>query len=180
MATNLTTTTQFANRYGLNVNIYASTDTTMSSALMTIDFANVSDIDISGERTWATGGQAHSNKIGFNDPIRGTFTLSTQILTSELLNLMAGGTAGSATNTVVFENTPNAMPKYYIISAETVWQDADGNTYDETLTFHKASPQRAFNITYNGEGDPVSVDVVFDLLEDSNGKVLTITKADHT
>lgn len=176
---NLTTTTQFANRYGLNLKIYDFADASLSTALMDIDFVNVSNIDISGDRTWATGGQAHSNKIGFNDPVQGTVTLSTQILTMELLNLMAGGTAGSGTTTVVFENTPNAMPKYYILTAETVWQDAAGNTYAENLTFHKVSPQRAFNIEYNGEGDPVSVDVVFDLLEDANGKVLTITKTDN-
>ena len=176
----ISTTTQFANRYGLNVNIYAATDTSMSSALTTIDFVNVSDIDISGDRTWATSGQAHVNKIGFNDPVQGTFKLSTQIMTMELLNMMAGGTVGSGTTGVVFENTANSMPKYYIIKAETVWQDAAGATYDETITFHKACPKRALNISYNGDGDPVSVDVEFDLLQDSNGKVLTITKADHT
>ena len=175
----IATTTQFANRYGLNITIYAATDISMSDALMTIDFANVSDIDISGDRTWATGGQGHVNKIGFNDPVRGTFKLSTQLMTMELLNLMAGGTAGSGTTTVVFENKANDVPKYYIIKAETVWQDAAGLTYDETMTFHKACPKRALNISYNGDGDPTSVDVEFDLLQDDDGKVLTITKADH-
>ena len=87
--------TQFANRYGLNVEIYASTDAEMSNALMTIDFANVSDISLSGDRTWATGGQDHANRIGFNNPVEGTFKLSTQIMTMELLNLMAGGTPGA-------------------------------------------------------------------------------------
>mgnify|MGYP003310335098 CR=1 FL=1 len=175
----IASTTQFANRYGLNISIYASTDTSMSTALMTIDFANVSDIDISGDRTWATGGQGHVNKIGFNDPVQGTFKLSTQLMTMELLNLMAGGTAGSGTTTVVFKNEANEVPKYYIIKAETVWQGADGATYDETMTFHKACPKRALNISYNGDGDPTSVDVEFDLLQDDNGKVLTIAKADH-
>lgn len=176
----IATTTQFANRYGLNISIYAADDTTMASALMTIDFANVSDIDISGDRTWATGGQGHVNKIGFNDPVQGTFKLSTQLMTMELLNLMAGGEAGSGTTTVTFENKTNDAPKYYIIKAETVWQDAAGATYDETMTFHKACPKRALNISYNGDGDPTSVDVEFDLLQDDNGKVLTVTKADHT
>ena len=179
MANNLSTTTQFANRYGLNVDIYAHDDTSMSTPLMHIDFVNVSDIDISGDRTWATGGQAHVNKIGFNDPVQGTFKLSTQIMTMEMLNMMAGGSVGSGTTSVTFENTANAMPKYYIVKAETVWQDADGLTYDETITFHKACPKRALNISYNGDGDPVSVDVEFDLLQNSEGKVLTITKADR-
>ena len=172
----ITTTTQFANRYGLNIEIYAHTDTQMATPLMTIDFANVSDVDVSGDRTWATGGQDHSNKIGFNDPLQGTLKLSTQIMTMELLTLMAGGDISTASTTVVFENTANAMPKYYIIKAETVWQDADGLTYSETLTFHKACPKRAFNISYNGEGDPTSVDVEFDLMQDANGKVLTVEK----
>ena len=172
--------TQFANRYGLNVGIYASTDAEMETPLMTIDFANVSDIDVGGDRTWATGGQSHANKIGFNNPIEGTFKLSTQIMTMELLNLMAGGTPSEGTTTVVFENTTNSMPKYFIIKAETVWQDAEGLTYAETLTFHKACPKRALNISYSGDGDPTSVDVEFDLMQDSNGKVLTVEKADTT
>lgn len=173
-------TTQLANRYGLNVTIYASTDASMETPLMTVDFANVSDIEISGDRTWATGGQDHANKIGFNNPIEGTFKLSTQIMTMELLNLMAGGVPGEGTTTVVFENTTNSMPKYYVIKAETVWQDADGLTYAETLTFHKACPKRALNLSYSGDGDPISVDIEFDLLQDADGKVLTIKKADNT
>lgn len=175
----LTTTTKFANRYGLNVSIYAADDATMTTPLMTIDFANVSDVDISGDRTWATGGQDHSNKIGFNNPVEGTLTLSTQIMTSELLNLMAGGTAGSAQDTIVFQNTSNAAPQYYKIKAETVWQDDAGTTYSETMTFHKACPQRACKISYSGDGDPTSVDVVFDLLQDADGKVLSVAKAEN-
>ena len=69
-----TNTTQFANRYGLDVKIYAfGAEVTEGDELMTIDFANVCDVDISGDRTWATGGQNHVNKIAFNDPIQGTF-----------------------------------------------------------------------------------------------------------
>ena len=99
-------TTQFANRYGLNIEIFASTDAEMKTALMTIDFANVSDISLSGDRTWATGGQDHANKIGFNNPIEGTFKLSTQIMTMELLNLMAGGTPGASTSRGVSPSPP--------------------------------------------------------------------------
>lgn len=178
----LSTTTNLANRYGLNVEIYAMDDTIgTDTPLMTIDFANVSDISLSGDRVWATGGQDHANRIGFNNPMEGTMTLSTQIMTAELLNLVAGADMEETlTNTIVFENTSNAAPKYYQIKAETVWQDADGSVYDETLTFHKVSPQKAYNISYSGEGDPTSVDVVFDLLQNADGKILTVTKADQT
>lgn len=172
----ITNTTQFANRYGLNIEIFAHTDTAMATPLMAIDFANVSEVNIAGERTWATGGQDHANKIGFNDPLQGTLKLSTQIMTMELIALMSGSSIDDAATTVTFVNNTNTAPKYYIIKAETVWQDADGNTYSETLTFHKACPKRAFNISYNGEGDPTSVDVEFDLLQDAEGKVLTVSK----
>lgn len=172
-------TTQYANRYGLNVKFYAESDTSMSTPLIAVDFANVSDIEISGDRVWATGGQGHVNKIGFDNPIQGTFKLSTQILTSQLLALMAGGDVAGVENTIEFKNTPNAAPKAYIVKAETVWQDASGTVYDETMTFHKALPKKALNISYNGDGDPTSVDIEFDLMENADHKVLTINKADH-
>lgn len=176
----ITNNTQFANRYGLNVKISAF-GAASTSPLMTIDFANVSDISLSGDRTWATGGQDHANKIGFNNPLEGTFKLSTQIMTVQLLELMSGQTPGTnGATSVVFENTVNSMPKYFVIEAETVWQDAAGITYAETLTFHKACPRRALNISYSGDGDPTSVDIEFDLMQDNDGKVLTVTKADQT
>lgn len=176
----LTNTTQFANRYGLDIKILAlGTDTAAEDALMTIDFANVCDVDISGDRVWATGGQGHVNKIAFNDPIQGTFKISTQILTAQLLALMAGNDLSVAgdTNEIVFQNTDNATPTYYTVVATTVWQDASGTTYSETLTFHKVCPKRALNISYSGEGDPTSVDIEFDVLQADDGKVLTIVKA---
>ena len=180
----LTNKTQFANRYGLNIGIYnMADDITSAQPVLFIDFANVCDVDISGDRVWATGGRAHANKIAFNDPIQGTFTISTQILTTQLLALLAGNeipAADGADTEVVFQNTTNSTPKYYKVKADTVWQDATGETYAETLIFHKATPDRAFNISYSGEGDPTSVDVVFDALEDENGKVLTIRKAGET
>ena len=174
----LTTTTQFANRYGLDIEIYElNANIESDEPLMTIDFANVCDVDISGDRTWATGGQTHANKIAFNDPIQGTFKISTQIMTSKLLALMAGEDVEQTEADIVFRNTANSTPKYYIVMATTVWQDAEGTTYSEKLKFHKACPKRALNISYSGEGDPTSVDIEFDALEDSDGNVLTITKA---
>lgn len=172
----LTKTTQFANRCGLNIEIFASTDAEMATSLLAIDFANVSEVNVTGERTWATGGQDHANKIGFNDPLQGTLKLSTQIMTMELLALMSGNDVQEAGTSVVFENSANSAPKYYIIKAETVWQDADGKTYSEELIFHKVCPKRAFNISYNGDGDPASTDIEFDLLQDADGKVLTVKK----
>lgn len=180
----VTNTTQFANRYGLDIKIYELGKQAAEPAedpIMTIGFANECALELSGERVWATGGQAHSNKIAFNDPIEGTFTISTQVMTSQVIALVAGADVKATPGLeVTFENTPNSNPKYYTVVCTTVWQDAAGVTYDETITLYKATPSRAFNITYSGEGEPLSVDVQFDLLEDDSGKVVTITKADKT
>lgn len=172
-------TSQMANRYGLNTKIYDySTYTgTSDTELLTIDFANVSDIQLSGDTVWATGGQSHGNIVGFNNPLTGTFKLSTQIMTTQLLALIAGQDLSTTTDTVVFENTAaNTMPKYFVITSETVWQSKDGETFNEDLTFHKAIAKRALNIQYNGDGDPVSVDIEFELAQNDDGKLLTIKK----
>lgn len=175
---------QMANRYGLNTKIYKYGEYTggeSDQAIMTINFANISEIALSGDTVWATGGQSHGNIVGFNNPLTGTFKLSTQIMTTELLALIAGQDIDTTTNTVVFENTAsNTMPKYFTITSETVWQSKDGETFNEDLTFHKAIAKRALNISYNGDGDPVSVDIEFELAQDDNGKLLTIAKESAT
>lgn len=170
---------QFSNRYGLDITIKKFGET--SGSELTIDFANVCDVNISGDRVWATGGQDHSNKIAFNNPLEGTFKISTQIMTTQLLALMSGDDNPASvtdTSTVVFKNdAASACPEYFEITATTVWQDANGVTYSETMTFHKVCPKRALNISYSGTGDPTSVDVEFDVLADASGNVVTITKA---
>ena len=167
-----------ANRLGLDVALYAMTDTTMQTALITIDYANVSTVDVSGDVVWATGGQKHGNKIAFYNPLEGTITISTQLMTTDLLNVIAGGTAGASSLTSIeFKNGASVAPTYYILKATTVWQLDDGTTCSETITCHKVTPVRAYNIQYSGEGDPTSVDVTFQMLEDDSGKVMTVLKA---
>lgn len=165
-----------ANRYGLNFKLYAYTDTEMQTLLMEIPFVNISSIELAGDRTWATGGRAHANKVGFNDPIQGTITMSTQIFTTQLLHLLVGNNLASTVETVDFVNSKNRVPKYYIMNGETAWQDPDGKIYDETLTLFKISPRTAYNISYSGEGDPTSMDIVFDLFENDNKQVLKVER----
>lgn len=171
--------TKLANRFGLDTKIYATTDTTRNTALLTLDYVNMSDIDISAERVFATGGQEGADMFGFDDPITGTFTLSTQCLPTELLALISGSDMSSFdSNTVDFQQTPNTPPKYYSVESDTVWTDDDGKSYTETLLFYKVCPRKALKIQYNGKGDPTSVDIVFDVMQNSDGKALTITRAD--
>lgn len=171
--------TKMANRFGLDTKVYELDDTTFTSPLLTLDYVNMSDIDINSERVYATGGQDGADTVGFDDPIKGTFTLSTQCLPTELLALMSGADMSAFTgNTVEFKRDPHSAPKYYILKSSTVWCGEDGTTYAENLTFHKVSPRKALKIQYNGKGDPTSVDIVFDVMEDSNGKALTIVRDD--
>lgn len=180
----LTQTTQMANRYGLNTKLYDYSTYTgdgNDEPVMVIDFANVSEISIEGDTVWATGGQARGNKVGFNNPISGSFKLSTQILTAQILSLLAGKDVKNAGDTIVFENTADGtIPPYYVITSETVWQDENGVKYSEDLTFHKAKAKRALNITYDGGGDPISVDIEFELADNAEGKLLSITHSDSS
>lgn len=178
----LTKTSQLANRFGLNTKLYAYgsyTGDESDEPVMVLDFANISEINIEGDTVWATGGQSHGNKVGFNNPMSGSFKISTQIITSEILTLLAGKDVATASNEIVFENTADGMlSPYYTITSETVWQDKDGTKYSEDLVFFKAKAKRAFNIAYDGSGDPVSVDVEFELAEDDEGRLFKVTRAD--
>ena len=177
----LSNTSKFANRYGLDVQVYAYSDGSIpaeGTPLITIDFANSCALDVSGERVWATGGQEHANMIGFNNPVQGTLTISTQILTNELLALLSGQEINDELSEIVFKNDAQTMPKFYTLKAATVWQTSAGDTYSEVMTFHKVTPQRAYNINYTGDGDPTSMDIVFDVLQAEDGKVLTVAKND--
>ena len=171
----LTDAMQFANRCGLNVNIFKYPKSGEAAAVE-VPFANECALSVNGDTAWATGGQHAAKAIGFPNPIEGTFKISTQIMTNAILALISGADATQASDEIVFKNDPEAATVYYVIEADTVWKDKAGATHAEDITVHKALPKRAYNITYNGSGDPVSVDVEFELLEDEDGKVVTINK----
>lgn len=177
----LTNTTQYANRFGANLDFYSyGTEISDSTTpVVTIDFANEVKVELSGGNTWATGGQKHANKIAFTDPVNGTLTISTQLLNTATLAMIAGKDITSITgNEVIFNN--NDETKFYTIVGETMWKDIDSNMDTETFKVYKASPQKAYNITYNGSGDPTSMDLVFDLAEDDDGNVFSTKKAEKT
>lgn len=176
-------TTKIANRYGLNLKFYEYNEkgTLGDAELALIDFANEVSLDLTSEITWATGGQAHSNMIGFRDPIEGTLKISTQAVTNQLLNLITGGDVSQTSNKVSFKNTKDTIsPKPYIIVGETVWKDETGKTYAETITVFKACVKPGYSVTYTGTGDPQSLDVEFELGTNADGNVVDIERADET
>lgn len=177
--------TKMSNRYGLNLKFHdlaaANTD-----GDITVQFANEVSLELTSDINWATGGQSHSNMIGFPTPITGTLTMSTQVSTIELLAIAAGVAVPAADSnafTVSFKNAANGTipaPKYYKITGNTLWVDETGKTYTETIIAYKALVKPGYSVTYNGDGDPQSVTVEFELSdsaeEESKGKVVDITR----
>lgn len=172
----LENTTKMANRYGLNLTLTNIAD---ESDTATIEFANEVSIEVTGEITWATGGQGHVNMIGFKDPKEGTLTISTQIVPVQLLHLLAGNSLTTTGTTVSFKNDPLLALKYYRITGETVWQDENGVVYNESITAYKCLPRPNYSVTYNGSGDPVSIEVVFELASDNDKNFLDITRSEQ-
>lgn len=75
---------------------------------------------------------------------------------------------------VTFSN--KAFPKAYIIWADTCYKDSDDDIIDETIHAYKAVPQAAISLTYQGTGDPMSLDITFDLMEDVDGNVIDFSR----
>lgn len=178
----LTNTTKVANRYGLDIEFYTyasdGTIETNAQPVAKIDFANEVSIELTSEVTWATGGQSHSNMIPFKDPTEGTFKISTQVVNTQIMKLAAGVDISGTDNKVSFENKGSASPKFYIIKGKTVWQGEDGTTYNETITMYKACVKPGYSATYNGSGDPQSLDIEFELGTNESGKLVDFERSD--
>lgn len=77
--------------------------------------------------------------------------------------------ASETAKSVTFSN--NVTPGCYIIYGDTVWKDTNDTVIAEHFKAYKAMPQKAFSITYQGSGDPLTLEMTFDLMEDEDGKV---------
>lgn len=64
------------------------------------------------------------------------------------------------------------LPKDYYITQKTVDKDEEGLLTPFIMTAYKASIQRNFELSFASEGDPASVELSFDLMEDKDGNVL--------
>ena len=84
--------------------------------------------------------------------------------------IVASEEAKSAT----FSN--DKTPGCYIIYGDTVWKDTNDTITAEHFKAYKAMPQKAFSITYQGSGDPLTFEMTFDLMEDEDGNVYTSSR----
>lgn len=83
-------------------------------------------------------------------------------------------TRTSGVKRISFNN--KKLPKDYYITQKTVDKDEEDVLTPFVMTAYKASIQRNFELSFSSEGDPASVTLTFDLLEDKNGNVLDMVE----
>ena len=63
------------------------------------------------------------------------------------------------------------FPKAFTVYGDTWYKTEDDEIASLYLTYFKAQPQRSFEVSYSNTGDPGTLSITFDLLEDKNGDV---------
>ena len=76
----------------------------------------------------------------------------------------------SGINKVTINNTK--LPKDVTISMETLDKDVEGNLVPFIMNIYKATIQRSIDLSFSSEGDPASITINFDILQDDNGNVM--------
>lgn len=68
------------------------------------------------------------------------------------------------------------LPKDYYITQKTLDKDEYGVMSPFLITAYKAAIQRNFELSFSSEGDPASVTLTFDLMEDKEGNILDMVR----
>lgn len=76
----------------------------------------------------------------------------------------------SGVKKVAFNN--KKIPKYFYVQMSTLDKDENGELVPMRITCYKGSPQRSLELSFSSEGDPASVKITLDALEDEDGNVL--------
>ena len=76
----------------------------------------------------------------------------------------------SGINKVTINNTK--LPKDLTISMETLDKDVEGNLVPFIMNIYKATIQRSIDLSFSSEGDPATISLTFDCLQDDDGNVL--------
>ena len=112
-----------------------------------------------------------------NTPIAGTYasntftaTTASQIVQGSKYEVGYMITKTTGVKKVSFNK--NKVPKDYFITQYTLDKGEDDSLTPFIMTAYKASIQRNFELSFSSEGDPATVTITFDLLEDKNGNVL--------
>ena len=76
----------------------------------------------------------------------------------------------SGINKITINN--NKLPKDLTISMETLDKDVEGNLVPFIINVYKATIQRNLELSFSSEGDPATLSVTFDALQDDDGNVM--------
>ena len=68
------------------------------------------------------------------------------------------------------------LPKDYFITMQTLDKDEQGMFTPFVMTAYKATIQRSFELSFTSEGDPASVTLTFDLMEDKDGNIFDMVE----
>lgn len=71
------------------------------------------------------------------------------------------------------------LPKAYYISMNTVEKDENEVLTPYKIILYKAQPQRNFELSQSSEGDPASLTLTFDLLEDKDGNFVDMVEIEE-
>lgn len=80
----------------------------------------------------------------------------------------------SGVQSISFNSKKNS--KDYFITMSTLDKNEDGQLVPFKQTFYKATPQRSFDLALSSEGDPASLTITFDLLEDEDGNFVDLVE----
>ena len=83
----------------------------------------------------------------------------------------------SGVKKITFNN--DNLPKDYFITMNTLNKDEKGVYTPFLMTAYKATIQRSFELSFNSEGDPASVTLTFDLMEDADGNILDMVEVEE-
>jgi len=67
----------------------------------------------------------------------------------------------------------------YYITMRTADKDENGIWTPFLMTAYKASPKRSFDLSFSSEGDPATVKLDFDLMEDADGNVFDMVELEE-
>ena len=128
---------------------------------------------------YPAGEFANEAKVIEGSYASGVFTATTEsnlaVGTKYDVGFIANRTKG--VKKIAFNNTD--LPQDYYITMRTADKDENGVLVPFLITAYKASIQRSFELSFSSEGDPASVTLNFDLLEDKDKNVLDMVEVEE-
>ena len=83
----------------------------------------------------------------------------------------------SGVKKITFNN--DKLPQDYFITMRTLDKDEKGALTPFLMTAYKATIQRSFELSFTSEGDPASVTLTFDLMEDADKNIFDMIEIDE-